>query len=207
MEWIAKLALLNMLWILFTLSGFLVFGFFPATVALLMVTRDIKRNNSKGIRVSYLQYFVDNFIQVNAYGFFIVTVNICFISLAIKSVNQFSVVFSVLIFVITVLVFLISLYILPVFTHFKASFVNHLKLSMVIALGHPVVSFVLFSLFAINFGIIFHSKILIAFPILFLFFMVSVSAYFATVVLTPVFGKFSRTTDSDMSSVRGVTEV
>ncbi|SFL58106.1 Uncharacterized membrane protein YesL [Gracilibacillus orientalis] len=207
MEWIAKLALLNMLWILFTLSGFLVFGFFPATVALLMVTRDIKRDNPKGIGTSFLQYFIDNFIQANVYGLFIVIVNIGFISLAIKSVNQFSVVLSVTILVITLLAFLISLYILPVFTYFKASFVNHLKLSTIIALGHPVVSFVLFSLFAINFGIIFYSRILIAFPILFLFFMVSVSAYLVTVVLMPVFGKFGNTTENNRSSVGRIPEV
>ncbi len=207
MEWIAKLALLNMLWIMYSLYGFLVFGLFPATVALLMVTRDLKRNNQKGIRASFLQYFVNNFIKANAYGFFIAIVNICLISLAFKSAHQFSVNISVPIFVITVLAFLISLYLLPVFTYFKASFVNHLKLATIIALGHPVVSFVLFSLFSLNFGIIFYSRILIAYPILFLFFMVSVSAYLMTVVLMPVFGKFSTTTDTEISSLGRISEV
>ncbi|QGH33698.1 DUF624 domain-containing protein [Gracilibacillus salitolerans] len=206
MEWIAKLALLNMLWIMYSLCGFLVFGLFPATVALLMVTRDLKRNNQKGIRASFLQYFVNNFIKANAYGFFIAIVNICLISLTFKSAHQFSVIISVPIFVITVLAFLISLFLLPVFTYFKASFVNHLKLATIIALGHPVVSFVLFSLFSLNFGIIFYSRILIAYPILFLFFMVSVSAYLVTVVLMPVFGKFSTTTDIEISSLGRISE-
>lgn len=191
MEWIAKAAGLNMLWILFTLCGFGFFGIFPATVALLMVVRDIKTGNQKGMFTSFLTYFVGNFVRSNAYGYLIVIVNITLISLAIQSV-QSSLLLAVPIFVITVLVFMISLYLLPVFTYFKATFLNHLKLATVISLGHPVVSFVLISLFALNFGVIFYSRILIAFPILCLFFMVSVSAYFVMVILLPVFRKFGR---------------
>lgn len=191
MEWIAKAAGLNMLWILFTLFGFGFLGIFPATVALLMVVRDIKTGNQKGMFTSFLTYFVGNFVRSNAYGYLIVIVNITLISLAIQSV-QSSLLLAVPIFVITVLVFMISLYLLPVFTYFKATFLNHLKLATVISLGHPVVSFVLISLFALNFGVIFYSRILIAFPILCLFFMVSVSAYFVMVILLPVFRKFGR---------------
>lgn len=189
MEWIAKAAGLNLLWILFTLCGFGLLGLFPATVALLMVTRDVKTGNQKGIGASFLNYYVENFIKANAYGYLIMIINIALISLAIQSVHS-SVLLTIPIFVVTVLVFMISLYLLPVFTYFHASFLNHLKLSSVMALGHPVVSFVLVSLFALNFGVIFYSRILIAFPILFLFFMVSVSAYFVMVVLLPVFRKY-----------------
>jgi len=206
MEWIAKAAGLNLLWILFTLCGFGFLGLFPATVALLMVTRDVKTGNQKGIGASFLNYYVENFIKANAYGYLIVIINIALISLAIQSVHS-SVLLAIPIFVVTVLVFMISLYLLPVFTYFHASFLNHLKLSSVMALGHPVVSFVLFSLFALNFGVIFYSRILIAFPILFLFFMVSVSAYFVMVVLLPVFRKYNRLESEKAATNNQVSEV
>jgi len=206
MEWIAKAAGLNMLWILFTLCGFGFFGLFPATVALLMVTRDVKGGNQKGMLASFLTYYVENFLKANAYGYLIAIVNIALISLAIQSVH-FSLFIAVPIFVITVLIFIISLYLLPVFTYFHASFLNHLKLASVIALGHPVVSFVLFSLFAVNFGVIFYSRILIAFPILFLFFMVSVSAYVVMVVLLPVFRKYGRLEAEEAATNNQVSEV
>lgn len=206
MEWIAKAAGLNLLWIFFTLCGFGFLGLFPATVALLMVIRDVKTGNQKGIGASFLNYYVENFIKANAYGYLIMIINIALISLAIQSVHS-SLLLAIPIFVVTVLVFMISLYLLPVFTYFHASFLNHLKLSSVIALGHPVVSFVLFSLFALNFGVLFYSRILIAFPILFLFFMVSVSAYFVMVVLLPVFRKYGRLDLEKAATSNQVSEV
>lgn len=44
-DWIARLAYINLLWILFTLSGFVVFGFFPATIAMLATLRQFIRGN------------------------------------------------------------------------------------------------------------------------------------------------------------------
>src|SRR5436190_181234 len=44
-DWIARLAYINLLWILFTLSGFVVFGFFPATIAMLATLRQFIRKN------------------------------------------------------------------------------------------------------------------------------------------------------------------
>lgn len=38
-NWIMRLAYVNFLWILFTLAGFIVFGFFPATIATFAVVR------------------------------------------------------------------------------------------------------------------------------------------------------------------------
>lgn len=38
--WIARLAYLNLLWLLFTLAGLVVFGFFPAAAAGYQITRD-----------------------------------------------------------------------------------------------------------------------------------------------------------------------
>ncbi|WP_277678069.1 YesL family protein [Gracilibacillus dipsosauri] len=205
MEWTAKISLMNIMWILLTLAGFILFGFFPATVALLMVCRDLTQNNNKVVWSSFLTYFVENFIKANGYGYFVTTLNVCFISLAIHSLNNWSMVIRVPVLVIAVLTFIVSLYVLPVFSYFKGTFINHLKLSVFIALGHPVVSFVLFSLFVLNFSVIFYSNILIVFPALFLFFMVSVSAYLTMIVLKPVFNKFSYSKDKSIFPVKKVS--
>ncbi len=120
-----------------------------------MVCRDLTQNNNKVVWSSFLTYFVENFIKANGYGYFVTTLNVCFISLAIHSLNNLSMVIRVPVLVIAVLTFIVSLYVLPVFSYFKGTFINHLKLSVFIALGHPVVSFVLFSLFVLNFSVIF----------------------------------------------------
>ncbi|SHM75571.1 YesL family protein [Gracilibacillus kekensis] len=207
MEWIAKAAGLNMLWILFTLCGFGFFGMFPATIALLMVTRDLRVGNDKRIAKSFLNYYVENFVKANVYGYVFVSVNLVMITLTFHAIYQISLWFAVPIFVVTVLLFIISLYVLPVFTYFKASFLNHVKLATVISLGHPAATFVLFSLFALNFGVIFYSRILIAFPILFMFFMVSLSAYFVMVILLPVFNKYGRSDLLEVAEVNQVSKV
>ncbi|BDG36084.1 DUF624 domain-containing protein [Saccharococcus caldoxylosilyticus] len=38
-EWITRLACINILWMLFTLAGLIVFGIAPATVALFTIVR------------------------------------------------------------------------------------------------------------------------------------------------------------------------
>nr|WP_239588045.1 DUF624 domain-containing protein [Gracilibacillus alcaliphilus] len=200
MEWVARAAGLNLLWILFVLCGFGFFGVFPATVALLMVTRDIRIGHNKGICTSFLAYYVENFVKANVYGYVMFVVNVALILLAMQSMSQFSLWLTVPILVVTILIFNLSLYLLPVFTYFKATFFNHLKLAAIISLSHPMVSFVLFSLVALLFGLIFYSQVLILFPVLFFFFMISVSGYFAMVILLPIFHKFKHAEENLASS-------
>lgn len=189
LEWISKMAFLNILWITFTLLGVVIFGFFPATVALLMVLRDIRSGNEKSLFTSFLHYFVQNFPIVNVYGFIVVIVNIIAISLSYLASEGSSIIVTLPLYGMTLLIFVISLFVFPVFSYFEASFFNHIKLATILALGHPIPSFILFTLFMINVGIIIYSNILIMFPFLFLFFMISGSFFLVMTILLPVFKK------------------
>lgn len=181
-----RIALLNILWILFTLLGFIVFGFFPATVALLSVIRDLNTEDETRIFSTFLDYFVQNFIKGNAYGYSVLIINIIFLFLSFVSAEYFSPFLTVPLFAITIMIVVISLYVYPIYIYFEATYLNHIKLATIIALGHPMLSFVLFTLFTVNVVIIFYSTILVAFPVLILFFMISGSAYLVVKIVTPV---------------------
>lgn len=185
--WISKMAFLNILWIIFTLTGIIVFGFFPASVALLMVFRDIKSGNEKSLFKSFLHYYVQNFPAGNVYGYVLVIVNVAVISLVYLMSGEVPAFVLSAMYAILLIIFIMSLYVLPVFSYFEATFFNHMKLAAIMALANPAASFVLLTLFAGNVGIIMYTNILILFPFLFLFFMFSGSFLLAVTILLPVF--------------------
>ncbi|MEC0304686.1 DUF624 domain-containing protein, partial [Terribacillus saccharophilus] len=45
-EWITRFAYLNVLWILFTIAGGFIFGFFPSTIAMFTIIRDWLKGES-----------------------------------------------------------------------------------------------------------------------------------------------------------------
>src|SRR3954453_4511011 len=68
-DWIWKIALVNILWILFTLTGFIVFGIMPATVALFTVVRKWTMKESDiPIFPNFFQTYKKEFLKANIVG-------------------------------------------------------------------------------------------------------------------------------------------
>lgn len=66
---LAKLIYLHLLWVLFTVLGLGVFGFFPATAALFTVIyKSMERNRQETIFQTFFSSFKQHFWKVNGFG-------------------------------------------------------------------------------------------------------------------------------------------
>ncbi len=67
-NWFYRLAYLNILWIGFTLLGAVIFGFFPASVALLSVLRQLLQKKEPVIFSAFWGYYKQEFKNSNKIG-------------------------------------------------------------------------------------------------------------------------------------------
>ena len=71
-EWVTKLALLNLLWLLFSLVGGILLGIFPSTLAMFAVIRQwLQGDTQLSIRKSFWRYYKADFWKGNALGAFL----------------------------------------------------------------------------------------------------------------------------------------
>lgn len=188
--WLSKMAVANTAWIIFTLLGFGVFGVFPSTVSLLVVTKKIKDGSLKtSIFKEFFINYVDNFLKVNLYGYIILLANIVIFGLMYvsKSVSVYLFMVAIAVFILTTL---ISLLVFPVFVYFDADLINTIRLAAIVALGYPSISFILITLLMVIYTIVFETSLVLLFPFLFLFFLFSSSAYLIHVLFKRVVDKF-----------------
>jgi uncharacterized membrane protein YesL len=130
-DWIWKMALINILWILFTLTGFIVLGIIPATVALFTVVR---KWNMKETDIPIFRIFFDTYkkeflhanlvgLLMGAIGFFL------FIDyrlvMAIGGTVQY--ILSIPLLILLGLYLITLLYLFPVYVHFKLKFLQYFK--------------------------------------------------------------------------------
>ena len=68
-EWVMKLAYVNLLWFLFSIGGLIIFGVFPATVALFTIVRKwIVKETELPIWRTFLTVFLKEFKSSNKLG-------------------------------------------------------------------------------------------------------------------------------------------
>src|SRR5690348_5869169 len=68
-DWIMKFGYLNLLWVLFTLTGLVIFGFVPATISLFTITRAwIRGNTDIPIWSTFLKVYKSEFVKSNKVG-------------------------------------------------------------------------------------------------------------------------------------------
>jgi uncharacterized membrane protein YesL len=152
-DWISKLAYVNLLWIIFTLAGFVVFGVMPATVSLFTVLREWKlKDNDIPIFKTFFNTYKKELIRANAMGFFLIVTGILLffnfnIAMNIEGNNQ--VIIMVPIIIVTFMYLSSLLYLLPVYVHFELSFINYFKNSFYLAVinMHITISLAIIILF------------------------------------------------------------
>ncbi|TDL31102.1 DUF624 domain-containing protein [Jeotgalibacillus sp. S-D1] len=161
LEILVKIVLLNGIWLLFTVLGLGVLGFFPATAALLAV---IRKWLMVGMETSILKTFAGSykkeFMKANLYGFMIVFyawvlyVNYQYM-LTASGWLQFLLVVG---FIATSTLFLLTVtFLFPSLVHFELSFLENLKFSFLLG----VTKFYLAISVGIGLAIIYHSFLFI----------------------------------------------
>ncbi|MDM5331563.1 DUF624 domain-containing protein [Neobacillus sp. CF12] len=156
-DWIARLAYINLLWILFTLSGFVVFGFFPATIAMLATLRQFIRGNHPPVFQTFWSYYKNEFFKSNKLGLLIVVIGLILymnISFLQSTTNSFSSVLFYSSIIMSCIYFLIICYIMASYVEFDQPLRTHLKNAVLITISNPITSlFMIFGFAAVYFAV------------------------------------------------------
>ncbi|QGH33531.1 DUF624 domain-containing protein [Gracilibacillus salitolerans] len=140
-EWIMRMAILNLLWLLFTLIGGVIFGFGPSTAAMFAIVRKwIQRQEDVPLFKTFWNLFKEEFVRANILSFILIAVGyILFIDLRFF-LMQDGFIFRILSFVMIILSFIYvitALYIFPVFVHYNLKLVQYLRNAFLIAIATP----------------------------------------------------------------------
>src|SRR5699024_9005025 len=76
-EWIMRLAYVNILWIVFTAAGLIIFGFFPATGSMFTVIRKwIRKEYDIPVFRLFWSTYRSEFVRLNGIGFIFFVIGI-----------------------------------------------------------------------------------------------------------------------------------
>lgn len=146
-DWIVKIAYINFLWILFSLVGLFILGFFPATVAMFAVIRKwIRTKRDIPVFKTFWENFRKEFFTANIVGFILVAIGyILYIDFKFFAIfdNWIGIVVSLLLLAITMLFVIVVLYIFPVIVHYQLKKLQYLKQALIIGISFPKNTFIL----------------------------------------------------------------
>jgi uncharacterized membrane protein YesL len=162
-DWVARLAYINLLWILFTLSGFVVFGFFPATIAMLATLRQFIRGNHPPVFQTFWSYYKNEFFKSNKVGLLIVGIGLI-LYMNISFLQSTSTSFSSVLFYSSIMMsciyFLIICYTMASYVEFDQPLSTHLKNAVLITISNPIPSlFMIFGFAAVYFAVTYLSGV------------------------------------------------
>ncbi len=122
-EWVMRLAYVNFLWVFFTMSGLVLFGFFPATVAMFAVVRKwVRKETDVPVFNLFWKTYKADFLKSNLLGLiisfagFVLYFNFTVIEDAVTPALKWLYIPYI---IITAMYILTLLYIFPVFVHFN----------------------------------------------------------------------------------------
>lgn len=145
-EWITRFAFLNLLWILFTLLGGVILGFYPATISMFAMVRDWLRGKSDiPVFKNYWNYYKQDFWKSNLLGIFI---NVLFALIAIdiyyiQHANEQLTWTYVPLFAFMLIILIYLFYIFPSFVHYDLKILPLLKNAFLIMIISPIHSFLM----------------------------------------------------------------
>lgn len=145
LEWITKFAYVNLLWIIFTLAGGVILGFYPATIAMFAMVRDWLRGKSDlPVLKTFWLYYKRDFLKSNKMGlvinilFAFIIIDIYYIQVNISEALSWTYIplFAFMLFVV-----LFLFYIFPSFVHYDLKVVSLMKNALLIMIINPIHSF------------------------------------------------------------------
>ncbi|WP_208585682.1 YesL family protein [Gracilibacillus suaedae] len=137
-----NLILLNILWIMFSLLGLIVLGFFPATVALFAVIRKlIMVDEDMPVWTEFIEQFKSEFIKSNLLGYTVTFIGV-FLFLDFKIIQHLSNDYvQIMLFNLTLVIgifYAISiLYIFPLYVHFDFSLIQYFRYACILTIARP----------------------------------------------------------------------
>jgi uncharacterized membrane protein YesL len=184
-EWLMRLALLNTLWILFSILGLGIFGWAPATAAMVAVLRRrLIAKEDFSIFKMFLSVYRKEFFKANIIGLFIIAgaFSLYFSIQTLMYLPQtVMILLGTIFFIIAILFVIACLFIFPVFVHYDTTLKNTFHYTLMIGLSHLHYCLLLVIGLSIAF-ILMHS-----FPGLIIFYSISMPVACMTVIALKVF--------------------
>src|SRR5690625_620818 len=154
-EWITRLAYLNFLWIGFTLLGFGLFGFFPATAAMFKVVRTwLKKSTDIATMQTFWTEYRQNFKQINIIGFVYIIIGILlyvdFKFFQASHLILFNMI-SIFILIAAIIYVIACLYLFPMYAHFQLTTFEYIKYPFLYTIGRPIQALMLLGVFIATF--------------------------------------------------------
>ncbi len=141
-EWITRFAYVNLLWIVFTILGLIVFGFFPATVAMFTLIRQwIIGNVDEPVFKTFFATYKKEFLSSNLFGLVIVCIGIVFYvntQYLLLDTGGFHTIIKAPLYVAMIIMTLTVLYVIPTFVHYDIRFIHVWKNAFFMMLLHPL---------------------------------------------------------------------
>ncbi|MCI2257116.1 YesL family protein [Domibacillus sp. PGB-M46] len=142
MEWIAKFAYINLLWIGFSLIGLVVLGFFPATISMFTIIRKWLMGDT-GIPIfrTFWTTYKSEFIRSNGLGLLIVVVaGLIVLDLVfMKNLgNSFISVIQIPLYIIMFAAVMTMIYLFPVYVHYELKLAQMIKNAFLMMLINPL---------------------------------------------------------------------
>lgn len=187
---ITRLAYLNLLWVVFTLLGLIIFGFMPATAAMFSVTRKwVLGEPDIPIFKTFWKTYREEFFKLNVYGIILmVSVYLLVIGFNILFFHP-SVVYKIASFGIVAIFILYAIvltYFFPIYVHFDLKKgTDYVKWPFVIGIVHPILTLVLI----VGISLLVYA-VYSVFPGILFFFAASVVAYIITYGAAATFDKY-----------------
>lgn len=147
LEWITRFAYVNLLWILFTLLGVVLFGFYPATLAMFAVCRDwLRGETGKPVFPSFWDYYRKDFVRSNLLGLFVTAIAV-FIAADLFYIQTSSENLSwthIPLFAFMLLFVMYLFYLFPTFVHYDIKIGKVIKNAFWVMLINPVNTLLIF---------------------------------------------------------------
>ncbi|MFD1172321.1 YesL family protein [Oceanobacillus picturae] len=144
MSWIVRLAYVNMLWLLFSLRGFLLAGVFPATVAALGVSRKwVSGEQDIKIWKTFKEGYTSEFKAANALGWILTAIgSLLYVNYRVLQGLQETVSFIVpfAFYFIIIVYILVIIWSFPLLTHYQTNILQHLKNAFIIGFSKVHIS-------------------------------------------------------------------
>lgn len=137
LDWIMKLAYINILWVFFTLVGLVILGFMPASVAMHTVIRKLIMKKDISITRLFFHTYKKEFLKANLIGLLIVAVGfLLYADLLFVQTMEGSLrtILFIALSTITILYGMIVLTIIPVYVQYELKFFQYFKTSIIISL-------------------------------------------------------------------------
>ncbi|OAK71238.1 YesL family protein [Lederbergia galactosidilytica] len=141
-DFILRMVYLNILAIIFTIAGGVVFGFFPAIVATFSISRkwlmgysDIK------ITKNFWLFYKKEFVRSNVVGWILIVLgSLLFVNLSIAEIVNQAIIQASYYLILTVFLLFSSacLFIFPIYLHYKTSIPAIFKHACLLLFVHPI---------------------------------------------------------------------